>query len=73
MSVQPSTTRLGVVTEFDEPVGLGVVTESDGTRWPFHCTAIADGSRDIATDTEVTFRSVPARAGRFEAIDLVPR
>ncbi|MFV0316350.1 MAG: hypothetical protein ACK5O2_05235 [Microthrixaceae bacterium] len=58
---------------FDEPVGLGVLTEDDGTEWPFHCTAIADGSRDIAVGTEVTFRTRAGRAGRFEAVDLVPR
>ncbi len=88
MSIQPTRTRVGVVTEFDEPVGLGIVTESprvvpdatsdaaievDGgeVRHPFHCTAIADGTRDIAVGAEVTFRLAPARGGRFEATDIV--
>jgi CspA family cold shock protein len=73
MSGQPSYTRFGIVTEFDEPVGLGVLSESDGTRHPFHCTAIADGSRDIRIGTEVTFGLVAARAGRYEATDIVAR
>lgn len=80
MSVQPAQTtptpgqtetRTGTVVEFDEPVGLGVVSEPDGTRHPFHCTAIADGSRDIAVGTPVTFRLTPGRGGRHEATDLV--
>lgn len=73
MSIQPSTTRIGTVKEFDEPVGLGIVVEDDGTEWPFHCTAVADGSRQIEPTTAVTFRLGAARAGRFEAVDLVAR
>lgn len=62
---------MGTVVEFDEPVGLGVVREGDGTRHPFHCTAIADGSRDIAVGAGVTFTLVAGRAGYHEATDLV--
>lgn len=65
-------TRRGTVSEFDEPVGLGTVTDDEGGDHPFHCTAIADGSRDIAVGSEVTFRLVPARHGRLEATDLRP-
>jgi CspA family cold shock protein len=72
MSIQRTVTRGATVTAFDEPVGLGELTEPDGTLHPFHCTAIADGSRDIAVGTEVTFRLVAARAGRFEASDVRP-
>lgn len=71
MSIQPTHTRRGIVTAFDEPVGLGTVTEPDGSAHPFHCTAVADGSRDIAPGTAVTFRLVASRAGRFEATDLL--
>jgi CspA family cold shock protein len=75
------------VVAFDEPVGLGTVREvgggghgadggghgADGVAdHPFHCTAIADGSRDIAVGTEVTFRLVHGRLGRLEATDLHP-
>lgn len=73
MSVQPSGTRIGVVEEFDEPAGLGVLSEPDGTRHPFHCTAIADGSRDIPVGAEVTFRLVAGRAGRHEASEILAR
>lgn len=57
--------------EFDEGVGLGVLSCPDGTRYPFHCTAIADGSRVIPVGTQVTFRLLAARAGRYEATDIV--
>lgn len=66
-------TRCGTVAEFDTAVGLGVLCEADGTRHPFHCTAIADGSRDIPVGSEVTFALVAARAGRYEATDIVAR
>ena len=56
----------GTVVEFDEPRGLGTI-ESDGTRYPFHCTAILDGTRTIAVGTEVTFEVRPAGMGRWEA------
>lgn len=45
----------GVVVEFDEHVGLGIVESAAGVRYPFHCTQIADGSRTIESQTRVTF------------------
>ena len=57
----------GVVTAFDEAVGLGVVRSTDGVELPFHCTAIADGTRNIAEGAVVQYRVVPGRAGRWEA------
>jgi hypothetical protein len=42
----------------------------DGTSFPFHATAIADGSRDIAVGTPVTFTLVPGHQGRYEATGL---
>ena len=36
-------------------------------RFPFHCTAIADGTRTIAPDTAVKFRLVPGPLGALEA------
>lgn len=62
--------HLGRVAEFDDPRGLGVVRSDSGAEYPFHCTAIADGSRTIAVDTAVGFRVVPGRRGRWEATDL---
>ena len=61
----------GVVTEFDDPRGLGTV-EAGGVRYPFHCTAIADGSRTIAVGTEVTFVVAPGLMGRWEARAVEP-
>lgn len=61
----------GVVTAFDEAVGLGTVRSTDGVELPFHCTAIADGTRNIAEGTAVQYRVVPGRAGRWEATGLV--
>jgi len=56
----------GTVVEFDEPRGLGTI-ESDGTRYPFHCTAILDGTRSVPVGTEVSFEVRPAGMGRWEA------
>ena len=62
----------GTVTAFDEPRGLGTV-ESGGKVYPFHCTAILDGTRTIEVGTEVTFEVRPAGMGRWEAFDIAPR
>jgi CspA family cold shock protein len=62
----------GVVTEFDEHAGLGVVRGDDGVDYPFHCTQIADGTRTIAVQTAVSFELIP-RLGRWEATRLTPR
>jgi cold shock CspA family protein len=61
----------GNVTSFDEERGIGVV-RADAGEWPFHCTAIADGSRRIPEGTMVTFRIVAAQLGRWEATELTP-
>ncbi len=66
----------GIVVSFDSPVGMGVVREnaksSDAglAEYAFHCTQIADGSREIAAGTPVTFDMVPAGPGRWEAANL---
>jgi cold shock CspA family protein len=62
----------GVVTEFDETAGLGLVTADDGAVYGFHCTQIADGTRAIATGTRVVFDVVPWHQGRYEAVALSP-
>lgn len=61
----------GTVTSFDEHVGLGVITAADGEAVPFHCIAIADGTRSIVIGAEVVFESI-AKLGRFEAADIRP-
>ena len=55
----------GTVIAFDEPRGLGTI-EADGTEYPFHCTALLDGTRTIEVGTAVTFEVRPAAwaAGR---------
>jgi cold shock CspA family protein len=61
----------GTVTAFDEDVGLGEITASDGTVILFHCVAIADGSRTIALGATVQFSLIP-KLGRYEATDVSP-
>jgi cold shock CspA family protein len=61
----------GVVAEFDEARGLGTV-EADGTAYPFHCTAIADGSRTIEVGAAVTFEVSAGGMGRWEATAITP-
>ena len=62
----------GTVERFDDDAGLGAVVTPDGTTYPFHCTAVADGTRTIAPGTEVTFAVVAGRSGRWEASGLRP-
>jgi len=62
--------RSGEVDEFDEAVGLGVVVDGGGARYPFHCTQIAGGSRTIERGAHVSFAVIPGRAGRWEAGDI---
>jgi cold shock CspA family protein len=57
----------GLVAEFDETRGLGVIRGDDGADVPFHCTAIADGSRTVETGRRVRFDVVPGLLGRWEA------
>lgn len=61
----------GAVIEFDRVVGLGEVELADGTRYPFHCIEIADGTRDIAVGTAVTFELL-GKLGRYEAARITP-
>jgi hypothetical protein len=63
----PRAPRIGVVTEFDEPRGLGEVLGDDGTSYRFHSTALADGSRDVAVGTPVVFSVAAGHGGRYEA------
>jgi cold shock CspA family protein len=65
------TSKLGTVTAFDEHAGLGVVTVEDGTKYPFHCVEIADGTRTIATGASVAFDALP-KLGRVEAGGIRP-
>ena len=62
----------GRVSAFDEHRGLGEVVDDAGTGYPFHCTAIADGTRTIAVGAAVDFDVVPGRLGRWEAAAIRP-
>lgn len=64
--------RTGRVSEFDTERGLGEVVGADGQRYPFHCTAVADGSREIAVDTQVSFVVAAGPGGRWEAAQIQP-
>jgi len=75
----------GWVRSFDKDVGLGEVateTASPGSGvgkvtevavFPFHCTEIAGGSRDIEIGTRVSFVVVPGHQGRWEARSITQR
>lgn len=60
------------VEEFDREVGLGAVRTVDGARYPFHATAISDGTRDIAVGATVLIGLRLAHAGMTEANPVTP-
>ncbi len=62
----------GRVATFDDFVGRGEIEARGGMHFPFHCTAIADGSRTIAPDTAVKFKLRPGPLGALEAIAVKP-
>ena len=70
MAAEP--VRRGRVSAFDDARGLGEVTAEGGAAHPFHCTAIADGTRTIEIGTVVGFVVRPGPMGRWEATALAP-
>jgi cold shock CspA family protein len=62
----------GRVVSFDPIRGLGAVDDADGTRYGFHATAIADGTRRIGVGAAVVFTVAPGHRGLYEAWSLVP-
>ena len=68
-----SSASSGTVSAFDEHRGLGEITDPDGTIYPFHCIAIADGTRTIEVGAGVVFEVVPGRLGRWEATAIKPK
>ncbi len=64
--------RLGSVDSFDKEAGLGEVRGQDDRLYPFHCTEIVDGSRDIAVGSPVSFALAPGHLGSWEARRLEP-
>jgi cold shock CspA family protein len=62
----------GRVVSFDGRRGLGEIHDGDGRAYPFHCTKIADGTRQILVGTAVEFRVAPGPLGRWEAVEIRP-
>ncbi len=62
----------GRVASFDVDAGLGVITGADGRSFPFHCTAITDGTRRIDEGRAVIFAVGAGGPGRWEAIAVTP-
>jgi CspA family cold shock protein len=60
------------VVGFDAHRGLGTIETTDGTRYDFHCTRIADGSRTVAVGAAVRFTVAPGMLGRWEADEISP-
>jgi cold shock CspA family protein len=69
MAVRAFESGTGRVASFDEARGLGTIAvDGDGDgELPFHCTAIADGTRTIAVGERVRFEVTPGPRGRWEA------
>jgi len=64
--------RRGIVAGFDTTAGIGEI-ESGGDRLPFHCTALADGTRVIQPGAAVEFEVVAGLLGRWEATAIERR
>ena len=64
-------TRVAVV-EFDDHAGRGEVEAGGGLRFPFHCTAIADGTRTIGPTHRCGSASCSVRSARYEATAIAP-
>lgn len=58
----------GRIESFDEDRGDGVLRSDDDERLYFHCVDIADGSRTIDVDTNVTARRGVGHLGHDEAV-----
>ena len=67
MVVTTGRAQPGRVASFDDPRGIGVVAGGDGNEYPFHCTAILDGTRTIEVGAQVTFMVTPRPLGTWEA------
>ena len=72
VTTTPLAPQRGVVAHFDDPRGLGIVRSDSGHEYPFHCAAIADGTRTVDEGARVRWNVVPGRLGRWEAADIEP-
>jgi len=57
----------GTVASFDDARGVGTVADDGGGELFFHCSEIADGSRQIEVGRPVSFVVSPGHRGRLEA------
>ncbi len=55
---------------FDSRRGLGEIRDGDDRVYPFHCTKIADGTREIPVGVPVEFTVAPGLLGRWEAVEI---
>ena len=60
----------GTVVTFDAKRGLGEIRGTDDRAYPFHCTKIADGSREVPVGVAVEFDIAPGPLGRWEAVAI---
>ena len=60
----------GTVRVFDSRRGLGEIEGEDERVYPFHCTKIADGTREIPVGVAVEFTVAPGPLGRWEAVGI---
>lgn len=70
MSSDLSESLTGVVTEFSDPSGLGVITDESGRQWPFHCVSLEDGTRSVEIGVRVCFVQ-GFRVARPEAVHII--
>ena len=63
----------GRVASFDDATGWGEIAADGGTEYPFHCTAIADGTRSVEAGTRVSFWLAPGHRGVWEAAGVTPQ
>lgn len=68
-SHKPNGALVGVVSEFDGAIGLGLIISSDGSSHAFHVIEIADGTRSIDVGVGVSF-DLLAKFGRYEAANI---
>lgn len=66
----PVETVTGVVEEWDDPRGVGIVRADDGRVLDLQCTHIADGSRTTSVGTRVTTVATPGHHGHWQATQV---
>ncbi len=60
----------GVVADFDEHAGWGVLAADDGERFFFHCVSIRGGGRRIDVGVRAGATRSVGQRGRDEATDV---